>query len=108
MIIQYLATGLITIILLQLILKVIKDKTSVFKIIFWLFFWSGTLILIWLPMNFLDDIGAFFGVAKGLDLVVYISIIILFYIALRTQNKIDIQKKEITKLVREIAKDNVK
>lgn len=108
MIIRYVATGIIAIIYGQLVLRVIKDKTSLIKILFWLFFWAGALVLIWLPQGTIDNIGQFFGVEKGLDLVVYISIIILFYIVLRIYNKVDKLQKDITKLVREIAKTNAK
>jgi hypothetical protein len=108
MIIRYVATGIIVIIYGQLVLRVIKDKTSIIKIFFWLFFWAGALVLIWLPPDTIDRVGQFFGVEKGLDLVVYISIIILFYIVLRIYNKVDKLQKDITKLVREIAKTNAK
>ena len=108
MIIQYVATGIIIVIYGQLVLRVIKDKTSIVKILFWLIFWAGALILIWLPQGTIDSVGQFFGVEKGLDLVVYLSVIILFYIVLRIYNKVDKLQKNITKLVREIAKTNAK
>ncbi len=108
MIIQIVATGIILVIFGQLALRVIKDKTSIVKILFWLIFWAGALVLIWLPQGTIDSIGQFFGVEKGLDLVVYMSIIILFYIVLRIYGKVDKLQKNITKLVREIAKTNVK
>lgn len=106
MIIQYVATGIIIVIYGQLVLRVIKDKTSIVKMLFWLIFWAGALLLIWLPQGTIDSIGQFFGVERGLDLVVYLSVIILFYIVLRIYNKVDKLQKNITKLVREIAKTN--
>ena len=108
MIIQIVATGIIVIIFGQLALRVIKDKASMIKILFWLIFWAGALILIWLPQGVIDNIGQFFGVEKGLDLVVYLSTITLFYIVSRIYNKVDKIRKNITKLVREIAKINAK
>jgi small membrane protein len=108
MIIQIVATGIILVIFGQLALRVIKDKASIVKILFWLIFWGAALVLIWLPQGTIDSIGQFFGVEKGLDLVVYMSIIILFYIVLRIYNKVDKLQKNITKLVREIAKSNAK
>ncbi|MCK9417091.1 DUF2304 domain-containing protein [Candidatus Dojkabacteria bacterium] len=108
MIIQYIATGIIAVIYGQLVLRVLKDKTSIIKILFWLIFWAGAIILIWLPKGIIDNIGQFFGVEKGLDLVVYLSIIILFYIVLRIYNKVDKTQKNITKIIREIAKTNAK
>jgi len=106
MIIQYIATGIILITLSQLALKVIKDKTSIVKLIFWVFFWGIALIFIWLPTNTIDQLGKLFGVGRGIDVLVYLSIIILFYTNLRLTNRVEKLEKHITKLVREFAKKN--
>lgn len=105
MVIQFIATGIIVIILGQLGLKVIKDKTSVFKLMFWGIFWAIALVFIWLPTGLLDKLGELFGVGRGVDVLVYLSIIFLFYTNLRLNNKVEKLEKEITKLVREIARN---
>ena len=107
MVIQFLATGLIVIILGQLVLKVLKDRTAIVKLVFWVIFWGIALIFIWLPTNLLDNIGKFTGVGRGIDVLVYLSIIILFYSNLRLGSRIDKLEKQITKLVREISKNKV-
>lgn len=108
MIIQYLATGIIAIIFGQLLLKVIKDKASFVKILFWIIFWSIALVIIWLPTEIIDKFGNIFGVGRGIDVLVYLSIIILFYSNLRLNGKIEKIETNITKLAREIAKTNAK
>lgn len=108
MIIQIVATGIIVIIFGQLVIKVIKDRTSFFKILFWFLFWSGALILIWLPPDVLDKFGNILGVGRGVDVLVYLSIILLFYTILKLNSKIDRLEKKLTILVRKIAKINVK
>lgn len=104
MIIQLVATGIIVIIFGQLITKIIRDKASFFKILFWFLFWGVALTLVWLPPELLDRFGDIFGVGRGVDVLIYLSIIILFYIILKLNSKIDRLEKQLTKLVREIAK----
>jgi hypothetical protein len=91
----------------QLLFKLAKDKTAIFKFIFWGIFWGLALVFIWLPTGTLDSIGKFFGVGRGIDLLVYLSIIVLFYSVFRLNNRIDKLEKEITKLVRELAKRRI-
>ena len=104
MVIQIIATIIILIIFYQLVKKFIKDKASLTKIIFWILFWGISLIIIWLPKETIDNIGSIFGVGRGIDVLVYLSIILLFYSNFKQTEKIDKLEKEITKLVREIAK----
>lgn len=108
MVIQYIATGLIAIILIQLIIRVIKDRTQFFKLLFWGVFWGIALVFIWLPTNTIDKLGQLFGVGRGIDVLVYLSIIFLFYYIFRQNDKVNKLEKQITKLVRELAKQNAK
>lgn len=108
MVIQIIATIIILIIFYQLIKKFIKDKASLTKIIFWVLFWGISLIIIWLPKETIDNIGSIFGVGRGIDVLVYLSIILLFYSNFKQTEKIEKLEKEITKLVREIAIKNAK
>jgi len=105
MIIQYIATGIIIIVLVQFLIKVLKDRTQLFKLLFWAIFWGIALVFIWLPTNTIDKLGQLFGVGRGVDVLVYLSIIFLFYYIFKQSEKINKLEKEITKLVREISKD---
>lgn len=107
MIIQYIATGIIIVVLIQFLIKVLKDRTQLFKLLFWGVFWGIALIFIWLPTNTIDKLGQLFGVGRGVDVLVYLSIIFLFYYIFRQSEKINKLEKEITKLVREISKDKI-
>jgi len=107
MVIQIIATIIILIIFYQLIKKIIKDKASLTKIIFWVLFWGISLIIIWLPKETIDNIGGIFGVGRGIDVLVYLSIILLFYSNFKQTESINKLEKEITKLVREVAKKQV-
>ncbi len=107
MVIQIIATIIILIIFYQLVKKIIKDKASLTKMIFWVLFWGISLVIIWLPKETIDNIGSIFGVGRGIDVLVYLSIILLVYSNFKQTERIDKLEKEITKLVREIAKKNV-
>lgn len=104
MVIQIIATIIILIIFYQLVKKIIKDKASLTRIIFWVLFWGISLIIIWLPKETIDNIGSIFGVGRGIDVLVYLSIILLFYNNLRLNERIDDMNKKVTKIVREVAK----
>ncbi len=104
MVIQIIATIIILIIFSQLIRKILKDKASLTKIIFWVLFWGISLVIIWLPKETIDNIGSVFGVGRGIDVLVYLSIILLFYNNLRLNERIDDMNKKVTKIVREVAK----
>ena len=106
MVIQIIATIIILSIFSQLIRKILKDKASLTKIIFWVLFWGISLIIIWLPKETIDNIGNIFGVGRGIDVLVYLSIIFLFYNNLRLNERIDDMDKKVTKIVREVAKKN--
>ena len=108
MIIQYIATGIIILVLMQFLIKVLRDRTQLFKLLFWGVFWGIALIFIWLPTNTIDKLGQLFGVGRGIDVLVYLSIIFLFYYIFRQSEKINKLEKEITKLVRKIAKNETK
>ena len=106
MVIQIIATIIILSIFSQLIRKILKDKASLTKIIFWVLFCGISLIIIWLPKETIDNIGNIFGVGRGIDVLVYLSIIFLFYNNLRLNERIDDMDKKVTKIVREVAKKN--
>jgi len=76
--------------------------------IFWLVFWLGVGLVVALPWT-TSLLAARLGVTRGVDLVVYIAIIALFYFIFRLTVKIEKLEGNITKLVREVAlKDQTK
>lgn len=107
MVIQYIATGIIALIIIQQVVKFLKDRPSFFKTVILSLFWIAVLLLIWFP-EIMGWLGKATGVGRGVDVLVYLSIIFLFYYLLRQNNKIDKLEKQTTKLVRELAKQNAK
>ncbi len=107
MTIQYIATGIIAIVLAQMLIKVFKDKTQLTKLIFWGVLWGTVLVLIWFP-SIMGWLGKITGVGRGVDVIIYFAIIFLFYYILKQNSEIDKLNKDITKITREIAKENAK
>lgn len=68
---------------------------------------SGLLVFTFFPSS-LEVIGQIFGLPRGADVLVYTSIIFLFYFVLLLLQKIEATREEVTKLVREIAIQNAK
>ena len=72
------------------------------ELIIWLFFWFLVIIATLIPQK-TDIIAQWLGVGRGADLLVYISIIVLFFIAFRIIVKLEKIDRDITKLVRKKA-----
>lgn len=70
--------------------------------IFWLVFWLGVGAVVALPWT-TSLLAARLGLTRGVDLVVYVSVIVLFYLIFRLTVKIERLESNITKLVREVA-----
>ena len=68
---------------------------------------SGLLVFTVFP-NSLNLLGQLFGLQRGADLLVYMSIIFLFYFVLLLLRKVENTREEVTRLVREIAIQNAK
>lgn len=83
-----------------------KDKNvSIFEFVFWSIVWVGVIIIALFPSVF-TQLSFFFGIGRGVDILLYVGMIVLFYLLFRLYVKMDTQQKEITKLVRELAISN--
>jgi len=104
---QILVTIFIIFILLKLFLQKQKSKISLVAFLVWFLLWLAVLIVFWLP-DTTSYLAAWLGIGRGADLVVYVSILVIFYMVFKIfvrLNKID---EEITKVVRNDAIKNVK
>src|SRR3989304_3032423 len=68
----------------------------------WGIFWLGVLILIF-QQNLVSDIAHRLGISRGVDLVIYISLIALFYLIYKLMVLINELERKITKMVRKSA-----
>jgi hypothetical protein len=80
-----------------------KDKIiSLQEFILWTVFWLMVGFVVLFPES-TSLVANWVGVGRGVDLVIYISVLILFYLVFRTLVRLDKIEKDITKIVRQTA-----
>lgn len=85
-----------------------KNKNfSINEFIFWSLIWIG-LIAVSFSKPLLQDIADLIEIQRGVDLLIYGSITMLFYMLYRLYAKVDSQQQEITKIVTKSAINNSK
>ena len=73
----------------------------------WMFLWFFGLILAFKPDN-ASYFAKILGIGRGVDLVIYAALIILFYLQFRLMIRIEKNNRDITKLTREKTLENKK
>lgn len=68
----------------------------------WIIFWLGAAVIVIVP-NSTAYFAKIFGIGRGADLVVYVSLALLFFIIFRLMVKVEKLNREITILVRKIS-----
>lgn len=83
-------------------LRTRDKKLSLGELLFWVIVWFMMLLVVFFPdtTTFVANI---VGIGRGIDVIIYTSIAILFYMVFRLYVKIEEREQEITLLVREIA-----
>jgi hypothetical protein len=61
------------------------------------------IVIFALNQQLLDQFGKFFGVARGADLLVYVSLILLFYFYIDVLNKHTKDRFQLTRLISQAA-----
>lgn len=103
--IQILLLAFILFALSRVILRSRERVISAQATIFWVLIWLAALIGTLMPQT-TTSLAAVFGVGRGVDVIVYISLALLFYIVFRMFVLIEDLRHEITSLIRQIALQN--
>ena len=107
MLIQYLLSFLILLIIYRVVIKWKQGILTSRDLVFWTGFWLVVGVIILLPdtTSYLAEI---VGVGRGADLIVYLSIVLIFYIIFQMTIKVEKIERNITKVVRTVAmKDEI-
>lgn len=75
-------------------------------LIFWLTFWILAIILVFYP-NSTTTIANYFGIGRGSDLLMYVSLVVIFYVLFRLNVKLESIGRSLTKIIRQDALKNV-
>lgn len=74
---------------------------------FWLSFWIlAIFVVLWPDSTFV--LSNYFGISRGADLVVYVSLALIFFILFRLHVKLESVGRSLTKMVRKEALEQVK
>jgi hypothetical protein len=86
----------------RVFLRFREEKISTGIFLFWSLVWiSAVFIVISPPIT--SRLASYFGIGRGADFIVYISVALLFYLVFRIYVIIEDMRHEITDLVRHIA-----
>ena len=86
----------------RILLQVKNSNMTFDSALFWIFIWLTIFVAVIFP-NTMSHLATLTGVGRGVDVLIYISIMVLFYLIYRTYVKMENMEREITKLVRDIA-----
>ncbi|MFH1072273.1 MAG: DUF2304 family protein [Nanoarchaeota archaeon] len=86
----------------RVILRMKSGNLSVREFIFWSLLWLLAILFFVFP-DWTTSIALFFGIERGINLIVSVSIILLFYLIFRIYIKIESVEQEISEVVRQIA-----
>lgn len=85
-----------------------KDRSITLReLVFWSVIWIAIIVTAFIP-EVSRSIANLFGIGRGVDFLIYVSIIVLFYLLFRLYVKIDSTDQEITKLVRQVSLKDIK
>lgn len=85
----------------RVLLRFKKNEITVKELLFWLIFWIAAAVAVLLPQT-TSLLASWVGVGRGVDLVIYISIVVIFYIIFRIFVRLERIERDITKIVREV------
>lgn len=99
--VQFLIIILIILILIKTTANFKKNRISLPTFLFWLTLWLVILIIALLP-QVTGFLAKFLGVKRGVDAIIYLSIISIFFILFRIVIRLEKMKQEITEIVRHL------
>ena len=102
---QIIVTLFIVIVVFRLINKFKENLLKISEFLGWLLIWLLVLVAFWLPWT-TSYLAKLLGIGRGVDLAIYVAILILFYLVFRIYLRLDNQRKDLTKIVRELGLKN--
>ena len=79
--------------------KAKQGMLTMHSALFWILFWIAAVVAIAFPDS-TTEIANAVGIGRGTDLVLYISLIVIFYLLFRLQIKLEKINRDITTVVR--------
>lgn len=73
---------------------------SIGATVFWIFFWLLTVVFVWWPDS-TTILANKFGIGRGTDLVLYISLVVIFFLLFRLSVRLELINRDLTKVTRD-------
>ena len=86
----------------RVVLRLRDAEITTKEFIWWSFVWIMVIVVAIVPST-VDFVSSLFGVQSAIDLIVYVSIIVMFYLIFRLYVKTEKVEHSITTLARELA-----
>lgn len=87
------------------IFRYMKGKNSASTVILWTIFWIFVSVFSLFP-QLSNSFASFFGITRGLDFIIILVFVILFYTILKLYFVIDKMQNDLNKIVKEVAIQN--
>jgi len=84
------------------VLRIKNGDITKTEFIFWSLLWIAVIVVALIP-SFATKIASFLGIGRGVDVMVYVSILALFYLVFRVYVKLEHIEHEITLLTRNVS-----
>jgi small membrane protein len=107
MILEIVASIFIVFAVSRVILRMKDHKLTFAELFFWLSVWACMIVVVFFP-QVTEFFASLLGIGRGIDVIIYVSIALLFYLVFRLYIKIVELEREITLLVRELSLKNGK
>jgi small membrane protein len=100
--IQAVLVGLIALIVLHVLTRWRQGELRRLPFVGWLLFWGAAALVVLRP-EISTKAAHRFGVGRGADLVLYFSLVFVFYVLFRILTQLERMSREITEIVRALA-----
>ncbi len=84
------------------LLRVRDGKISIKEFLLWTAAWAGIVIIVFQPWV-TDIVSQRFGISRGIDFVVYMTIVVILYLIFRIFVHLESMEQELTRLASAIA-----
>jgi hypothetical protein len=102
MIIKFIIIVFIIFVVTRVFSRYLKNDITFRELVLWLIFWALVTLAVLMPQK-TDVVAQTLGVSRGADLLVYLSIIVLFFIVFKIIVKLEKIERNITEIVRQDA-----
>lgn len=101
-IIQILIIIFAAFVITRILLRLKDNKLTIGEFLLWIFLWGAVLLVAFVP-SVSSLLARVLGIGRGVDLLIYLALLILFYMMFRMIIKLESVQQEITSIVRQVA-----